>query len=91
MNGKVRTMTAAATLALGMLAGAGSTAQAAGSDNHHESKPEIDCRNSSYGAAAVLSPTIYADNHGDNSRKCSAVDQPHHPSLTSLLGLVNLT
>jgi hypothetical protein len=34
---------------------------------------------------------MYTGNQGDNSRRCAAVDQPNHPSLTSLLGLVNLT
>ncbi|MFH9424582.1 hypothetical protein [Streptomyces sp. NPDC017529] len=89
MNRMVRRAVAVATLSLAAVAGAAGAAQAGASDNHHEANPTIDCR-SSYGAAAVLSPTYNVDPQ-DDTRQCGAVGQAHHPSLTAMLGLANLT
>ncbi|MET9297277.1 hypothetical protein [Streptomyces sp. NPDC003077] len=90
MNRKIRAA-AVAALSLAAVAGAAGTASAGGSDNHHESKPKIDCRNSSYGPAALLSPATNYDNQGHNARQCNAVDKADHPSETWLLGLINVT
>ncbi|MET9297279.1 hypothetical protein [Streptomyces sp. NPDC003077] len=90
MNRKIRSAAAVATLSLAAVAGAAGTASAGGSDNHHEFSPKIDCRNSSYGPAAVLSPT-YNFGPQDNTRQCNAVDKSEHQSLTALLGLANIT
>ncbi|MEU2559510.1 hypothetical protein ABZ626_09275 [Streptomyces longispororuber] len=90
MNAKIRNAVAVATLSLAAVAGAAGVAQADASDNHHEFTSTVDCRNSSYGAAAVLSPT-YHYGPQDNTRQCGATDQAAHQSLTSLLGLANVT